>query len=200
MWIFDRHTLWTSNMSYKKGINSAIRTFFCALLASICSTQTATAAGPGMTVTFRNVTPGLTVAFDEAKTSSGKVFPDPGSLTPGRDPMRNGKTMSGVSDNGELPDWVEFAWREWKYGVSETREELAAAPAYRRRVYIRQMIPQDVVDEVIAANLARKRGTLAKKWLRVYLVWYPGETKVHWEVYGGSQVLRSGGDELPVID
>lgn len=108
--------------------------------------------------------------------------------------------MAGVSDNGALPDWVEFAWREWKYGVSHTREELAAAPAYRRRVYIRQMIPQDVVDEVVAANLARKRGTLAKKWLRVYLVWYPGETKVCWEVYEDSQVLRSCGDEMPVID
>lgn len=179
---------------------SAIRTLLCALLASICSTQTAIAAGPGMTLTFRNVTPGITVAFDEAKTSSGKIFPDPGSLTPSRDPMRNGKTMAAVSDNRELPDWVDFAWREWKYGVSHTREELAAAPAYRRRVYIRQMIPQYVVDEVIAANRARKRGTSAEKWLRVYLVWYPGETKVYWELYGASQVLRSGGHELPVID
>ncbi|WP_139168626.1 MULTISPECIES: hypothetical protein [unclassified Duganella] len=181
----------------KNKISSVVKLFFTTF-AGMLTAQAAMAAGPGMTLSYRNVIPGVTVSIKEAKTSSGEGLTSPGALAPSPDPMRHGKTLSG-SDNRDLPEWVEFSWREWVYGVDNTKAELAAMPMYQRRVYIRQRIPQDVVDEVIAANRVRKPGTLAEKWLQVYLVWYPGETRVYWELNNkASEVLRSGGDQLPV--
>lgn len=180
----------------KNKISSLVKLFFTTF-AGMLTAQAAMAAGPGMTLSYRNVIPGVTVYIENAKTSSGDGLPSPGALAPSPDPMRHGKTMAPT--NPGLPEWVEFAWQEWVYGVDHTKAELDAAPTYQRRVYIRQRIPQDVVDEVIAANRVRKPGTLAEKWLQVYLVWYPGETRLYWELNNkASEVLRSGGDQLPL--
>lgn len=171
----------------------------CALaLLTGCASDTRTVSGPGMIVTFNNVTPHTTVFIRDARLPSGKEFASPGSLSPGREPLRTGKTMGGSSDNRELPEWIDFFWLEWEYDRRHTREELSALPLHQRRVNVRDRVPQDVVEEVIASKRAAKPGKLSEKHLEFYFIWYPGETRFRWALHGQKGVLRSGGDQFPV--
>lgn len=171
------------------------------IFSSMFTAKSIAADGPGMVVSFSNVVPGTTVSIYEAKTASGQPFARPGSLAPGRIPLKNMKTSGGSSDTRELPEWAEFSWWEWEYKRSYTKEELDRAPSYKRRVPIRDRVPQDVVDEVLASNQAAKKDAPPEKYLELIFVWYPGETRVRWALWSRhSGKLRSGGDEMPVID
>lgn len=163
--------------------------------------STAAAMGPGMTITFDNVIPGIDLGVRSATTAAGDQFPTPGALSPARIPLKNGKTMSGTSDNRELPEWIEFSWKEWERGRKYTNEELSGIPVHLRRVSVRDRVPRDVVDEVISSKLAAEPGKLSDRYLELFFVWYPSETRFRWAMKNRrSDVLRSGGDALPMID
>ena len=153
--------------------------------------------GPGMIVTFRNVIKGKTLLFDDAVSTNGIVFPNPGGLAPESDPMQGGKTQGSAPDGLTLPEWVEFTWREPNYKEEHTYEQLKAMPRKTGRVMIRNRVPQDVVGEVIESNRRRERSKTPDKMLWVYFIWYENDIKFRWELKKDCcTILREGGDPI----
>lgn len=179
------------------------------LLASLLSCLTACATpaieGPGMTVTFNNISKGKSIFFDSLLTASGARFPNPGFLAPSSRPIMNGKimaasgkTMGAAPDGRELPEWVEFEWREPEYRKDDyTREQLKALPHSRARVLVRSRVPQSVIAEVMESNRQRQRGNVPDKMLWIYFVWTDSGIKFRWELdERGHETKQMGGDEI----
>ena len=107
--------------------------------------------------------------------------------------------MGASPDGRDLPQWVDFEWREPGYpaDLKQTLEEYRALPHKTARVLIRDRIPQSVVDELMEANRKQARGTLPDKDLAVYFIWYESGISFHWVLKRGCcETLRSGGDEI----
>ena len=181
----------------RMNMNRRSLVIFAAFLAGLCACATPSHQGPGMTVTFNNGLKGKSILFDRAVTASGMRFPDPGFLAPDTNPLRGGKTMGAAPDSRELPEQVEFTWRETKYQGDYTYEQLKALPRKTARVTVRSRIPQDVVDEVMESNLKRQPHKLAEKSLWVYFIWYESGIKFRWELRKNCcGILRAGGDDV----
>jgi hypothetical protein len=150
-----------------------------------------------MTVTFGNGMHGKEMLFRSATSSTGARFANPGSLAPGKNPLKGSATMGASSDDRVLPEWVEFDWTEPDYGTTYTREQLRAMPVKKARVPVRSRVPQDVVDEVVASNRQRQAGQLSEGSLWIYFVWFDSGVKFRWELRSGCcEKLRAGGDDL----
>lgn len=169
--------------------------------------------GPGMSVTFSNAIKGKKVDFIEARTASGRGFPNPGSLSPDKNPMTGGKTMGAAPDGRALPEWIEFDWKEWPYprpksppfsdkeatkAWSDESHALSKSLSIKtERVLVRARVPQDVIDEVMESNRQRQRSKLADKSLEIYFIWFESGIKFRWRlVQGCCKVLREGGDVI----
>ncbi len=108
--------------------------------------------------------------------------------------------MGAAPDGRELPDWVEFTWREPPYPADEKQslDEYRALPQHTSRVPVRSRVPQDAIDEVIESNRRTERGKLPDKMLWVYFIWYEDGIKFRWKLKSDCcGLLREGGDELP---
>jgi hypothetical protein len=182
------------------------------VLCAVCAAPRPS-EGPGMTVTFNNVIKGTEVDVLRAKTSNGVPFVTPGSLGSDRspNPMIGGKTTGAAPDGRELPEWVEFEWKEWPYpypnkpsdpvALQAWREEVQAMsrslPIKTARVPVRSRVPQDVVVEVLASNKRAAAGALPDEMLWVYFIWYESEIKFRWKLKSDCcGLLREGGDDL----
>jgi hypothetical protein len=73
-------------------------------------------AGPGMTLTYTNAIKDTDINIKSARLPDGTAFPDAGNLSggskPNDNPLIGGATMGGAPDERNLPEWVDFKWRE----------------------------------------------------------------------------------------
>ena len=145
--------------------------FFVAVtLCTACTTPPV--EGPGMMVTSNNTIKGTEVDVLRAKTSNGIPFPTPGSLGPYTkpNPTIGGATMGAAPNGRELPEWIEFAWKEWPYPYPAPPSDPVARQAWTgvyamsrslpirtARFPVRSRVPRDVVDEVLASKKRRLR-------------------------------------------
>lgn len=154
--------------------------------------------GPGMIVHFGNSKTEILLVFEKIVTSTGSDFVSPGGLGPVVDPMHNGKTMGATGDQRELPEWVEFTWREHpNIEPKRTREEYMARPLQTKRVQVRSRIPQSVVDEIVKSKQDPVRNKKEDLSLWVHFIWTDDGIKFIWrEKSGCCEIVRFGGDEL----
>ncbi|MHB1333127.1 MAG: hypothetical protein ACYCY1_11065 [Sulfuriferula sp.] len=126
-----------------------------------------------------------TVATDTPNPHSG-----PGALTcyPSNTPFDDGATISVAGDKRQLPEWVEFFWSQPMKRIkdSKTFGEIINHPDHRERVYVRNQIPQRVVDEVRKAGSDPKTG-LPNLRLHVYFIWTKEGIKLTWATQRGSE-------------
>ena len=165
-----------------------------------------------MIVTFTSLTQGRSISVKSARLPNGKPFSNPGSIGGIRPAnwRNSGKTFGASGDNRELPEWVEFEWQEPGYPSLRrsdypSRQEFAKAveekfrdlPIKTERVFVRDRVPQDVIQQVIQSRRDAPTGKLPDKKLWVYFVWTDLGIKFHWRLISGSSTeLRSGGDDL----
>lgn len=78
--------------------------------------KTSSPTGPGMTITYSNAIKGMDINFKSSRLSDGSPFPNPGGLSgasiPNDNPLSGGATMGGAPDGRDLPEYVDFEWRE----------------------------------------------------------------------------------------
>ena len=201
-------------------MNIALRNVMILGLITSCLAACATTVieGPGMTATFNNTIKGKAISVESAVTSNGTRFPNPGGLSPDSQPIFNGKimlprgaTMGAAPDGRQLPEWVEFEWKETLHPYSEPpsvpeayaawsdaiRKHYQSLPIKTERVAVRERIPQSVIDEVMESNRQRKTGKVSEKMLWVYFIWYERGIKFRWELQKGCcDVIQAGGDEI----
>lgn len=166
-----------------------------------------------MTVTFSGAIKGKSIDLLNAITSNKQPFPNPGVFGPTLNPMVGGKTMGAAPDGRDLPEWVEFTWKEWPYPDAgppmpteaaalhawneEVKAMSRALPIKTARVPVKSRVPQDVVDEVLTSNRRAAPGTLPDEMLWVYFIWYETGIKFRWSLEQGCcNVRKSGGDDL----
>ena len=172
--------------------------------------------GPGMIVTYSSLKNGVGIYIKSARLPSGQAFPHAGSVGgrgwpfPNGNPWWNtGKTMGAAPDGRQLPEWVEFEWIESVYpeDPAQSLEQFRALPHHTQRVLVRDRIPKEVVDEVIASKLRAPPNRLPDRSLWVYFAWTNEGIKMRWSLesytknentrYGGTtRLLRSGGDTV----
>lgn len=158
-----------------------------------------------MIVTYVSLKKGVRVNMRSAQLPSGRDFPHGGSFGPNKSWHASGKTMGASPDGRQLPEWIEFDWIERPYpeNPNETVEEYRALPRYQQRVYVRDRVPQSVVEEVLQSKRDAPPGKLPEKKLWVYLVWTDDGIRMRWQLErlpqapGEISVLRQGGDALP---
>jgi hypothetical protein len=184
-------------------------------------------SGPGMILSFGSVIEGKSIIVKSSKMATGERFSNPGSVG-GIGTSKWGswrhiptKVEAASGDGRELPEWVEFEWRELSYPepqitdfpseqayTKHLRAEFSGAPIKTQRLKIRSRIPQDVVEEVVEAKLKAPRGEVAEKSLWVFIFWTPEGIKMRWQLRhdpGRKQrnfgdVVREGGDDLDQYD
>ena len=168
--------------------------------------------GPGMIVTYTSLKKDVRIHIDEARLPSGRAFPHAGSFGPQPFPKTSpwwntGGTMGAAPDGRQLPEWIEFVWSERVYRRSHSIEEMKALPRHTQRVFIRDRIPKEVVDELMARKLTRNGKGLPDRSLWVYFAWTDEGVKLRWSLesytadekdkYRGiTRLLRSGGDTV----
>lgn len=119
--------------------------------------------------------------------------------------------MGAAPDGRDLPEWVEFKWKEWPYPYPAKPSDPVALHAWsdqvhamsrslpikHARVPVKSRVPKDVVDEVLASNRKAVPGTLPDEMLWVYFIWYETGIKFRWSLEQGCcKVLKAGGDDL----
>jgi hypothetical protein len=169
-----------------------------------------------MTVGYDSTVYGKEIEIVRATLPSGEPFVSSGltvEATVGDGSPLGAVVMGGSSDGRELPKWVDFEWKEWPYPYPEKPTDPIEAkkwgdkihelsrtlPHKKFRVMVRSRVPQDVVDEAVAAVLARKYGELPDKKIWIYFVWHPKGIWFKWELVEGTRTTRSGGDEIPQL-
>jgi len=155
--------------------------------------------GPGMTVHFGNGVPDTALIFEDARTSTGQRFPNPGSLAPDDDPYHGGKVMGAMPDGRILPEWVAFTWFKTEYpdSIAKTKAEIDALPLVTEKVAVRDRIPQDVIDNIVRSNKLRGSANAPDLGLWVYFVWFDTGIKLSWTVKDGCcTVVSSGGEPI----
>jgi hypothetical protein len=172
--------------------------------------------GPGMTVGFDSAIYDKKVEIVSATLPNGEPFTFSGlNVWPlvGKSSSLGAVFVGASSDGRNLPEWVDFEWKEWPYpspqqpsdavGLKEWAakiEELdRTLPHKRLRVNVRRRIPKAVIDEAIAAVVAREYGKLPEKQIWIYFVWHPNGIWFVWRLKDGTSTVRSGGDEIPQL-
>ena len=118
-------------------------------------------------------------------TPDGLQFMSPLRLSCYRsdDPFDPASTLSYSSDNRVLPEWIDFTWVPYEKGKKYSDAEYRALlkqPGVTERVYVRQQIPQSVVDKVREARRHQDPSKLPERNLHVYFIWTVEGIKLTW--------------------
>ena len=111
----------------------------------------------------------------------------------------------------QIPFWIDFKWKESPRAVrfqpgpnqsDEIAAHIKSLPIKVFRVLIRERIPKDAIEEVIAAQKNRKKNESADKSLQLEFRWVEDEIKFGWRVSvklpdGRNVNGRTGGDLYP---
>jgi hypothetical protein len=171
-----------------------------------------------MIVTSVSTIEGVRIHVKNSILPDGKEFPNAGSFGYARNPLDGGATEGAAPDGRQLPEWVEFSWKEPPNllvqkdlqpgppeAIAEENARVAGIfkllPIKTQRVLIRSRVPQDIEDEVMESNRRKQPGSLADKALRIYFIWTEEGIKFHWRLWyrpeaGPSSYPREGGDEI----
>lgn len=172
-------------------------------------TEGATPPGISVSVTYVNYLPTKIVRNVEVRTDQGYQMMGPGVLIPSTN-RYTGATVSSTDPGGRVPEWVDFAWKEFELADDISNEAWAkldegekqaylqkrrATPPKRQRVAVRKLVPADVLNELAQAPTDPELAGLRQKELRLYFIWAGDGLKVHWKVYRGCcTVIHEGGD------
>lgn len=181
------------------------------------------AVGPGMTLTFNSAIKDTRIYIENARLPNGGAFPHSGTVGggggPSSNPLKGGATMSAAPDGRQLPEYVDFEWRENPYPgppdptpmdpFSEANKEwreksladLLAQPIKSQRVFIRNRVPSELLNKVIEANRHSVKGHGAEASIGIYFIWTDYGIKLRWHIwytpaYNGQYYSDEGGDEI----
>jgi hypothetical protein len=123
-----------------------------------------------MTITYSNAIKGMDINIKKSRLPDGSEFPNPGGLSgasiPNDNPLSGGATMGGEPDGRNLPEYVDFEWREsprsppdptpidpfsqaHKDWQNKMMADFYSQPIKKQRVLIRNRVPSEVVTAVI---------------------------------------------------
>jgi hypothetical protein len=191
-----------------------------ALLACLAGFIAAPPAGPGMTVTYNSAIKDTDVDIKSARLPDGTAFAHGGSIggasRPNENPLVGGATMGGAPDGRDLPEYVDFEWREsprsppdptptdpftqaHKDWETKMMADFYSHPIKKQRVFIRSRVPADVVSAAVEANRHTRKGQLNEASIEVYFVWTDYGIKLRWAIWhrpGVQYYSHQGGDEI----
>lgn len=191
-----------------------------ACLAGLIAASPST--GPGMTVTYTNAIKDMDVNIKSAHLPGGTVFPDAGGLSaasqPNDNPLSGGATMGAAPDGRDLPEYVDFEWREsprspadptptdpfsqaHKDWEKKMMADFYSQPIKKQRVFIRDRVPAEVVSAALEANRHTPKGQLDEASIEVYFIWTDYGIKLRWQIWhrplsGVQYYSHQGGDEI----
>lgn len=182
----------------------------------------APAVGPGMTVTYNSAINDMEVTIENARLPDGGAFPHGGGIggksRPNENPLNGGKTMGAAPDGRQLPEYIDFEWREsaleppdptpkdpfsqahedWK---TKMMAEFYSHPIKKQRVYIRSRVPAELVNKVIEQNRHSVKGHGAQASIEIFLIWTDYGIKLRWQIwhtpaFHAQYFSHQGGDEI----
>ena len=177
---------------------------------------------PGMTITYSNTIKGTDINIKSSRLSDGSAFPNPGGLSgasiPNENPLSGGATMGGAPDGRDLPEYVDFEWREsprsppdptpmdpssqaHKDWEKKMMDDFYSQPIKKQRVFIRDRVPADVVTAAIEANRDALKHQLAPASIEIFFIWTDYGIKLRWQIWHrpASEIQyysHQGGDEI----
>jgi hypothetical protein len=173
-----------------------------------------------MTITYTSAIKDIDINIKSARLPDGTPFPDAGSLSggskPNDNPLIGGATMGAAPDGRELPEYVDFVWRESPKSLPDPTpmdpfspahkdwektmmDEFYSSPLKQQRILIRSRVPVEVISAVLKANLHTPKGQLDDASFRLYFVWTEYGIKLRWEIWhrnGMQYDSDQGGDEI----
>jgi hypothetical protein len=157
-----------------------------------------------MTITYSNAIEGMDVNIKSARLPDGSAFPDAGALsgasTSNMNPLSGGATMGGAPDERDLPEYVDFEWRESPRSppdptpsdpFSEAHRnwektmmaDFYSHPIKKQRVLIRNRVPVEVVNAAIEANRHTPKDQLTPASIQMYFIWTDYGIKLRWQIW-----------------
>lgn len=173
-----------------------------------------------MTVTYTNTIKDVDVNIKSALLANRTDFPHAGALSgasgPNDNPLSGGATMGAAPDGRNLPEYVDFEWREsptsppdptptdpfsqaHKDWETKMMAEFYSHPIKKQRVFIRSRIPANVVSAVVEANRHTPKGELDEASVQVWFIWTDYGIKLRWAIWhrlGAQYYSHQGGDEI----
>jgi hypothetical protein len=164
----------------------------------------------------------MDVNIKSARLSDGSAFPNAGGLSGASalngNPLAGGATMGGAPDGRDLPEYVDFEWREsprsspdptpmdassqaHKDWEKKMMDDFYSRPIKKQRVFIRSRIPAEVVNAVIEADRHTPRHQLTPASIDVFFIWTDYGIKLRWQIWhrpssGVQYYSHQGGDEI----
>lgn len=197
----------------------AMIALFCGVTGLFAAAST---KGPGMTVTYNSTIIEMDVNIESARSADGAPFPHAGGLAGptklATNPLNSGKTMGAAPDGRQLPDYIDFEWREspkpppdptpkdpfsqaHKDWENTMMAEFYTHPIKKQRVSVRSRVPDELVRAVIEANRNSVRGQGANASIAIYFIWTDYGIKLRWKIwhtpaFNGQYFSNEGGDEI----
>jgi hypothetical protein len=169
----------------------------CCILCGCTALTTKSNASFG--VTFLNYKSGVDMLFKRGYTDRGDPVATAGSLYESSR-AEGGARLGVMVPRGELPEWVEFQWKEFARAdrdVEYTSEQLAAVPIKSVRLPVRSLVPPNVFEEAKRSAPDPQRANLPLKSLELYFTWTRAGVKTRWKLYQGCcTVLAEGGQSI----
>lgn len=173
-----------------------------------------TADGPGMITNYGSMMEGRSATIRTITFPSGKRRVSGLSVGGSKKPnwrQSVGATEGMSGDTRGLPEWLDFEWQEPPYPGLEPRDfatreeyskyvfdEKARLPLKTQRVFIRNRIPPEVVQEVTYSRSHIPKGQLLpEKMLWIFFIWTDDGIKFRWEMSCDKPCdMKEGGDEI----
>lgn len=175
-----------------------------------------------MTITYSNAIKGMDINIKNSRLPDGSEFPNPGGLSgasiPNDNPLSGGATMGGEPDGRNLPEYVDFEWREsprsppdptpidpfsqaHKDWQNKMMADFYSQPIKKQRVLIRNRVPREVVTAVIEANRHTPKDQLPPTSVEIFFIWTDYGIKLRWQIWHRppSEIQyysHQGGDEI----
>jgi hypothetical protein len=179
--------------------------------------------GPGMTVLYDSAIRDTRVYIVSERLPDGSVSTAPlvfgGMNKPNKNPLVGEVEMGAAPDGRELPEYIDFRWREeslpeppdptpkdkssaaHKAWEAKGLADLHALPIKAQRVFIRNRVPAELVRAAIEANRHTPKGQLDEASIKISFIWTDYGIKLRWAIWHRlpSEIQyysHQGGDEV----